>query len=637
MMAADQSSGLRASVVVAAYSSGAELDRLVASLDAQTLPTDQWEAIFIDDGSPDDTFARLTEFARTRPHFIVERIPNSGWPCRPRNTGLDRARGEYVAFMDHDDELYPDALRAGCAFADQHGADVLNGKEARTDDAAWALSTYDADRGQVLGLARQVGALVPMNPHKLYRREFLQEHGIRFREGGRVLWEDVFFNLQVLANAEVVATMASTPYYHWNTTAGSGSTTFRRSKPEWWYWFGEMLEAIEHDLAAEHLTHERDVLLASQYRSRLLDAFGNAYPGRPAPIRKLIFEHARRLQQEHFPADHDRALDARDRLRAHLLRLGHPHALHLLIEADPTSSPRAVIDAVRRDGDALDISFTAEWVTEHGPIRLRRNADRITKTLPPEFDTLFDAEMLDVTDAVRSATAALGVRSRTSRVAWEAPTTTEITETTDAASAAFTFSVRGAAAVTPLVAAFGSPLEPGVWDLFAHCVLGHTSRKALLTGDVAPVAAIGPHGVCSVYTAEDGVVVLDVGQSGEQLASLVSATGDVVREDDALHVAVTSLGGLADGDEIRTDVWRTDATGRRLWQLKAAVRSGRSETPDALVPGSIRRSDGRTWLTLPAPDDALEYHVLLGSRTPHGGRLYQVTRGGRMREVARRR
>src|SRR5690606_23175167 len=150
----------------------------------------------------------------------------------------------------------------------EHHADVLNGKEARTDDASWGLSTYDADRAQVLGAGQPIGALVPMNPHKLYRREFLLAHDIRFRDGGRVLWEDVFFNLRVLAHAEVVSTMAHTPYYHWNKTAGSGSTTFRRSKPEWWHWFGEMLDAIAEDLAVDRLTHEREVLRGNQYRSR---------------------------------------------------------------------------------------------------------------------------------------------------------------------------------------------------------------------------------------------------------------------------------------------------------------------------------------------------------------------------------
>ncbi|MFT4234747.1 MAG: glycosyltransferase family A protein, partial [Microbacterium sp.] len=126
-------SGIKVTVVVATYRSGEGLMRLIDSLDAQTLPRDEWEAIFVDDGSPDDTFERLQKLAETRPNMRVERIENTGWPCRPRNLGTDLARGEYVLYSDHDDIIYPDALRAGYEFAHAAGADALNAKEARTD------------------------------------------------------------------------------------------------------------------------------------------------------------------------------------------------------------------------------------------------------------------------------------------------------------------------------------------------------------------------------------------------------------------------------------------------------------------------------------------------------------------------
>ena len=66
------------SVVIATYQPGEGLDRVLASLDAQTLPQDEFETVVIDDGSPDDTFARLTEAAATRPNLHVRRIENSG-------------------------------------------------------------------------------------------------------------------------------------------------------------------------------------------------------------------------------------------------------------------------------------------------------------------------------------------------------------------------------------------------------------------------------------------------------------------------------------------------------------------------------------------------------------------------------
>ena len=116
--------------------------------------------------------------------------------------------------MDHDDELYPQALEAGYRMAARTGADVLNGKETRTDQAKWALEVYAENLDNAIDRT-DVHPLIPTNPHKLFRRAFLMEHGIRFPEGGRVLWEDVFFALDVAPHAKVISVLADTPFYHW--------------------------------------------------------------------------------------------------------------------------------------------------------------------------------------------------------------------------------------------------------------------------------------------------------------------------------------------------------------------------------------------------------------------------------------
>jgi hypothetical protein len=49
------------------------------------------------------------------------RIENSGWPSRPRNIGMGLSSGEYVLFLDQDDELYPAGLEHLLASARAHG------------------------------------------------------------------------------------------------------------------------------------------------------------------------------------------------------------------------------------------------------------------------------------------------------------------------------------------------------------------------------------------------------------------------------------------------------------------------------------------------------------------------------------
>ena len=54
----------------------------------------------------------LENIRDTHSNVRIQRIEHSGWPSKPRNVGLELSQGEYVLFMDHDDELYPRALEA---------------------------------------------------------------------------------------------------------------------------------------------------------------------------------------------------------------------------------------------------------------------------------------------------------------------------------------------------------------------------------------------------------------------------------------------------------------------------------------------------------------------------------------------
>ncbi|NED52072.1 glycosyltransferase family 2 protein, partial [Micromonospora aurantiaca] len=62
-----------------------------------------------------------------RAGVTVVRQPNSGGPGGPRNTGIERALGEYLFFLDADDHLGPEALERMCAMADEQRTDVVIG------------------------------------------------------------------------------------------------------------------------------------------------------------------------------------------------------------------------------------------------------------------------------------------------------------------------------------------------------------------------------------------------------------------------------------------------------------------------------------------------------------------------------
>ena len=93
------------SIVIPAYQSARWVRDAVASALAQTHPS--CEVIVVDDGSTDGTAALLA--AAFADAIQIVQQPNRGLAAA-RNTGLRRARGEYVQFLDADDVLLPDKI-----------------------------------------------------------------------------------------------------------------------------------------------------------------------------------------------------------------------------------------------------------------------------------------------------------------------------------------------------------------------------------------------------------------------------------------------------------------------------------------------------------------------------------------------
>ena len=72
---------------------------------------ENWELILIDDGSTlAETVVLLATVAARDPRIVVVRRESTGGISAASNSGLERARGEWVSLFDHDDLLEPDAL-----------------------------------------------------------------------------------------------------------------------------------------------------------------------------------------------------------------------------------------------------------------------------------------------------------------------------------------------------------------------------------------------------------------------------------------------------------------------------------------------------------------------------------------------
>ena len=112
----------RISVVMPVWNAGRFLARTLDSVLGQTF--DDFELICTDDGSTDDSLDVLRAYARRDPRVRVFAAPHAG-ACVTLNRCLDEARGEYVAFLDNDDWLHPEALRTAVSALSAVRADVL--------------------------------------------------------------------------------------------------------------------------------------------------------------------------------------------------------------------------------------------------------------------------------------------------------------------------------------------------------------------------------------------------------------------------------------------------------------------------------------------------------------------------------
>lgn len=120
------------SVVIPTHQRRERCLRAVRSALEQTVPP--LEVLVCDDASTDGTAEAIEEWAREEPRLrCLRRDRNSGGPAGPRNLGVASARGEWVAFLDDDDEWLPDKLERQVPLLDDGGFDVVAGAARRRD------------------------------------------------------------------------------------------------------------------------------------------------------------------------------------------------------------------------------------------------------------------------------------------------------------------------------------------------------------------------------------------------------------------------------------------------------------------------------------------------------------------------
>jgi poly(ribitol-phosphate) beta-N-acetylglucosaminyltransferase len=459
---------VKVSAIVPVYNPGRYIDDCIRTLVGQSLPREEYEVIFVDDGSTDGTGERLDELAAEHPHVHVHHIPNSGWPGRPRNVGLDSARGDYVYFVDNDDWVGEEALERLHARALDTGADVVVGKVVghgrHIPRAIFARNRDDVRLGW--------GPLLTMmTPHKLFRRELLVEHGIRYPEGKRRL-EDHPFVIHAYLHANRIAILADYPCYHWAFRASGQNASARRVDPVGY--FDNLREVL--DLVEEHMEpgEERDALLTHWYRSKMLRSIGGHKLLRrhdaDARFSREMHAQIERLARERYGPRFDRWLSHTLQLRSHLLLEGTYDQLVALARHDQQARARVRVQEIRKREDGLEVAMETHV---HGP-RFRRSEDRVWWVPPPGLEDAFEERHLDVTDQFERSRARGVVRSPDDESEYLLPSSSSVH--LDGGDPR----IESVARLLPAKAAGGGRLPEGRWELHAQVAVPGVAMEAPL-------------------------------------------------------------------------------------------------------------------------------------------------------------
>jgi poly(ribitol-phosphate) beta-N-acetylglucosaminyltransferase len=451
----------KVSVVVPVYNPGAHIDDCIRSLLAQSLQAEEYEVVFVDDGSTDATPARLDALAREHPNVRVRHIPNSGWPGRPRNVGVDLARGEYVYFVDNDDWLGPEALERLHATAVRDDADIVVGKVVGHGKEV-PRGLFRRNRS---GVSIEWGPLLwLLSPHKLFRRAFLLEHGLRFPEGRRRL-EDHLFVVHAYFHTRRISILADYPCYHWVLRDRLVNASAQRFDPEGY--FDNLREVLDVVDAHTEPGPFRDRLYARWYRGKMLARLGGEALLAYAPdARRGRYEAIRRLAVERFGARADPFLPANLRLRSQVLREGGYEALVALAETEAGLRARLVVEELRPDGTGVALRLRGSLGARSGPLRFRRDGERLRWLLPEGVGRdPGGASALDVTDELPKASVQLALRAAGSGEEYAVPASSQLRLVPGAQEGEVLAEVEAQARIDPGRSAGGAPLAAGAWEV----------------------------------------------------------------------------------------------------------------------------------------------------------------------------
>lgn len=238
------------SVVVPIYKVRDRIIKTLESLKTQTFK--DFEVLFIDDGSPDDSSDFANEYLEGSD--VVYRIikKKNGGVSSARNLGIEEAKGEYIMFLDSDDYIDKNMLRKFYDKIFEGNFDILYSAYVFEESSGKEITNNmnNLSDGEVSGKEAALGLIYGTTyTHimaNLFKRSLLINNGIRFDESRRFA-EDIAFMVKAYASSKKVYCINNI-YAHYVKWGESAMNNINLNYKDVYYSNVETLQYIKENL-----------------------------------------------------------------------------------------------------------------------------------------------------------------------------------------------------------------------------------------------------------------------------------------------------------------------------------------------------------------------------------------------------
>lgn len=210
---------LRLSIIVPLYNSAAYMCKCIESLLNQDIPHSDYEIILVNDGSPDNSKEIADEYARQYACVKVISQSNKG-VSGARNTGIRNASGKYLYFVDPDDYVKTNSIKALLDRMDADDLDMLRFRYIMVDEDGKVLALPST--AKIIDYSSQIMKGSDFLCNRLgitcfvwtfiYRTSIIKENNLYCSEG--VYFDDVDWMPKVLSRVNRIDSIATERHFY---------------------------------------------------------------------------------------------------------------------------------------------------------------------------------------------------------------------------------------------------------------------------------------------------------------------------------------------------------------------------------------------------------------------------------------